>query len=74
MAMDIKRWLERGAYTAGLEDLSLILLSELPQEVPANLLPWQQLKVDYAMDILEAKLDRVGWLEEKGIIPLHESR
>jgi hypothetical protein len=72
-AMDIKRWLERAAYRVGLESLTLILLSELPQEQPIELLPWQQRRVDAAMDILEAKLDRVGWLEEKGIVPYHEA-
>ena len=62
-AMDIKRWLERGAHKAGLESIHLILLSEIPQDEPTELLHWQQLKVDYAMEILEAKLDRVGWLD-----------
>jgi hypothetical protein len=71
-AMNIKIWLERAAYQAGLESIHLILLSELPQEEPIELLPWQQRKVDVAMDIVEWKLDKVGWLEEKGCIPIHE--
>jgi hypothetical protein len=71
-AMDIKRWLERAAYRAGLESTHLILLSELPHDEPVELLPWQQRKVDVAMEILEWKLDRVGWLEEKGVVPFHE--
>ena len=65
MAFDIKRWLERAAHQVGLESIDLILLSELPQGEPAKLLPWQQRKVDLAMEILEWKLDKVGWLEEK---------
>ena len=64
-AMDIKRWLERAAYRAGLEDIQLILLSELPQEEPVTLQPWQQRRVDDAMTTLEEMLQKVGWLAEK---------
>lgn len=72
-AIDIKRWMERAAHQVGLESIELILLSELPQETPVQLLPWQQRKVDAAMEIVEWKLDKVEWLEEKNIILLHES-
>jgi len=73
-AFDIKRWLERAAHQVGLESIHLILLSELPQEEPVELLPWQQRKVDTAMEIVEWKLDKVGWLEEKGTISYSEMR
>jgi len=71
-ALDIKRWLERAAFTVGLESIDPILLSALPQKDPVNLLPWQQRKVDDALNILECNLRNVGWLEEKCCIPLHE--
>ena len=72
MAMDIKKWLERSAHKVGLESIGLILLSVLPQEEPVNLLPWQQRKVDDALDLLEDKLDRVGWLEKNSCISERE--
>lgn len=71
-AMNIKIWLERAAHQVGLESIELILLSELPQETYIELLPWQQRKVDVAMEALEWKLDKVGWLAEKDRIPIHE--
>lgn len=73
-AMNIKIWLERAAYRAGLESIHLILLSELPRDNPVELLPWQQGRVDKAMGMLEDKLRDVGWLAEKGNIPFHEMR
>lgn len=72
-AMNIKIWLERAAYKAGLESIHLILLSELPRANPVELLPWQQGRVDKAMGMLEDKLRDVGWLEEV-LIPYHEIR
>lgn len=71
-AIDIKRWLERAVFKVGLESIEPVLLTALPQENPVNLPLWQKQKADDALCILEEKLRDVGWLEEKGCIPLHE--
>jgi hypothetical protein len=70
--MNIKIWLERAAYSVGLESINLILLSELPQEEPVQLLPWQQRRIDEAMDLLEEKLDRENWLAPSDTTSYHE--
>ncbi len=62
VAINIKIWLERAAHKAGLESIAPILASELPQETPIHIPDWQQRRVDEAMEIFAAKLEREGWL------------